>query len=60
MKMTNERPDLAELTTALSQVQGGGYDDWKEAKVRQAMDQAQDRSKMIAVHEVWDLVGIKC
>ena len=59
MKMSNERPNLAELTTAPSLVQDSGYDDWKTAKVRNAMDQTQDRSKMIPAHEVWESFGFE-
>ncbi|MBW8445006.1 MAG: hypothetical protein K0M49_05195 [Arenimonas sp.] len=59
MKISNERPDLMELTTAPSQAQEAGYDDWKESKVRQAMDQTHDRSKMIPAHEVWESFGFE-
>ncbi|MCM2473784.1 hypothetical protein HGO38_09890 [Rhizobium sp. CG5] len=57
--MSNERPDLAELTTEPSVAHGPGYDAWKEAKVRKALDQAKDRSKMIPADDVWESFGFE-
>ena len=32
---------------------------WKEAKVREGLEQAKDRSKMIPAHKVWAELGFQ-
>ena len=43
---------------------GQGSDDpefqaWKEAKVKQGLAEAEDRSKLIPAHKVWEDLGLE-
>lgn len=31
---------------------------WKEAKVREGLEQAKDRSQMIPAHKIWTALGL--
>ncbi|MFQ5562066.1 MAG: hypothetical protein ACE5FO_00710 [Parvularculaceae bacterium] len=32
---------------------------WKKAKIRKALKEAEDRSKMIPAHKVWEELGLE-
>jgi hypothetical protein len=35
------------------------YDSWKEAKIREALKQSEDRSKMTPARKVWERFGFE-
>ncbi len=35
------------------------YQAWKEGKIKRALAQSEDRSKMVTAHKVWEELGLE-
>ncbi|MCL6706633.1 hypothetical protein M8R20_06445 [Pseudomonas sp. R2.Fl] len=59
MKKNSDHPAFDELTAEPATAQEPGYDAWKEAKVKKALNESKKRSNMIPAHDVWEKFGFE-
>ena len=59
MSKTTEAPTFEEMTQPCEPSTDPAYLAWKEAKIRRALEQAKDRSKMIPAEKVWEKFGLE-
>jgi hypothetical protein len=52
-------PTARELTEPVTERTDNGYREWKERKIRSALDQSKDRSSMTTAEIVWERFGFE-